>query len=146
MARPANYTEKFYRLEKAAIKMGEVSDCAVKAVAILGDLSYGDAHCLLKLAGREKCGVTYIHQTRQALEYLGLDTKDQTKLWRDTRGGRTVRTLARAMKGRTGTWLVWTSQHIFAAKDGEIHDWTAGRLHRILKVSQVTPATARTTR
>ncbi len=139
MARPANYTEKFYRLEKAAIEMDEVHDCAVKALAIVGDLSYKDAHCLLELMGRKKCKITYIHQTRQALEHLDLDTEDQTKLWRDTLGGRTVRTLARAMKGHTGKWLVWTSKHIFAAKDGEIHDWTAGRLHRIVQVEKVIP-------
>jgi hypothetical protein len=127
---------------EASNAMNETRDCAVMAMAVVGDLSYRDAHRLLEMLGRKRRRSCYHYQTLEALKFLDLETEDQTKLWRDTLGGRTVRTLARVMKGRKGKWLVRTSQHILAVEDGEVHDWTAGRLHRILKVVKVTPATA----
>jgi len=137
-----NYTEKFQELAKAANDMGETRDCAVKALAIVGDLSYEDAHCLLELYGRKSRDGTYDYITHKALKFLDLATEDQTKLWRDCMGGRTVRTLARVMRGRKGKWLVWTSQHILAVEDGEVHDWTNGRLHRVKRILKVKHATA----
>jgi|GEM_PF-6455435 len=135
-------TNKFLKLASDSNVLGETQDCAVKAIAVIGDLSYYDAHCLLEMLGRKRRRSCYHYQTREALDFLDLTTEDQTKLWRDTMGGRTVRTLERVMKGRKGKWLVRTAHHILAVEDGEVHDWTAGCLHRIQKVEKVVPATA----
>ena len=136
----SNYTEKYRQLLSASDVMQEDQDCSVMAIAVIGDLSYHDAHCLLEMLGRKHRRYVCHYQTREALEFLDLETEDQTKLWRDTLGGRTVRTLARVMKGQKGKWLVRTAHHVFAMEDGEVHDWTARRLHRIQMVLEVTPA------
>lgn len=47
----------------------------------------------------------------------------------------TVKTLAKELT--EGTYLVGTSGHVACLKDGEIHDWTAGRRHRIEDVYKV---------
>ena len=137
----SDYTEKYQQLLAASNVMQENQDCAVMALAVVGDLSYTDAHCLLEMFGRSHRQSCYHHQTLQALAFLDLEIEDQTALWRDTMGGRTVRTLARVMKGHKGKWLVRTSQHVLAVEDGKIHDWTNGRLHRIQTVVKVVPAT-----
>jgi hypothetical protein len=138
----SKFTEKYQTLLRDSNVMDEWYDCAVMAIAVLGDLSYLDSHRLFETLGRGHRKTVSHHQTLQALASLDLDTEDQTALWRDLMGGRTVRTLARVMKGQKGKWMVRTAQHVFAMEDGEVHDWTAGRLHRILKVSKVTSATA----
>ena len=47
----------------------------------------------------------------------------------------TVRTLARELS--KGTYLVGTDGHVACLKDGEVHDWTNNRRHRIRDVYRV---------
>jgi hypothetical protein len=139
MAKPRVFTEKYKELEKAAKAMNETKDCAVKAMAVIGDLPYDEAHCLLEMHGRLPRHGTWNHITRQALKFMDLKTEVETELWRDIMGGKTIRTLGRVMKGVKGKFIVWTSQHVLAIEDGEVHDWTNGRLHRIERIERVTP-------
>jgi hypothetical protein len=137
-----SFTDRYKALAASAKAMNETKDCAVKAIAILGDLSYEDAHCLLELHGRVGRSGTWNYVTHRALDFLDLKTETETELWRDIMGGKTVRTLGRVMKDVPGMFIVWTSQHVLAIKDGEVHDWTNGRLHRIKLIVRVTPMMA----
>ncbi|MHC4300520.1 MAG: hypothetical protein ACYS7Y_24860, partial [Planctomycetota bacterium] len=72
---PKTYKSKtFQALHEAAKRMNETRDCTVKAIAIAGDLSYEDAHCLLELFGRKPRSGTYTYMTRRALKFLDLVT------------------------------------------------------------------------
>lgn len=134
-------SETFRKLQQASDSIEETRDCAVKAIAVVGDLSYEDAHTLLELYGRKRNHGTKRYITREALKFLDLQTKDVTEQFRAA-GAKTVRTLGRVIKNRKGTYLVFTANHILAVKDGEICDWTDGRLHRIQGVERVEPTMA----
>lgn len=47
----------------------------------------------------------------------------------------TVKSLAKELT--KGTYLVGTSGHVACLKDGEVHDWTAGRRHRVEDVYKI---------
>lgn len=134
-------SETFNKLMQSAQAMNETRDCAVKAIAVVGDLSYEDAHTLLELYGRKRKHGTKRYMTRKALKFLDLQTKDVTDQFRDA-GAKTVRTLGRVIKNKKGTYLVFTASHVLAVRDGEICDWTDGRLHRIQGVERVEPMMA----
>jgi hypothetical protein len=131
-------SEIYEKLEKASNEMQEDRDCAVKAIAVVGGLTYEDAHVLLELHGRKPKDGTPRIITEQALKFLDLKAEDCTKMFRDL-GGKTVRTLGRVMKGIKGKFLVFTASHVLAVKDGEVHDWTKGRLHRVQNVKRISP-------
>lgn len=116
---------------EAAKLLHETKDCAVKAVTAVTGVHYMDVHSLMAACGRRHRKGTPNHITRAVLDRLGFVT-EEVKAW-----SKTVRTLGREFKGRSGTYLVWTSRHILAIKDGEVLDWTNGRLHRVLKVECV---------
>lgn len=135
-------SDRYKELKAASDKMRETKDCAVMAVAVAGDLTYEDAHCLMELCGRKPRTGTHYWSTCKALKFLDIKTEDCTELFK-MMGAKTVRTLGRVMRGRKGvSYLVRTSHHIFTVKDGEICDWTEGRLHRIQTVERLHYETA----
>ena len=132
-----SYTDLFQKMLQASEVMTEINDCAVKAVAIVGGLTYKNAHNLLKRTGRKPRASANIEQIHQALKLLDIKTRDVTKQYRDTLGAKTIRTLSRVMVDRKGAYLAYTCDHIMAIKDGVIHDWLDGRLHRIVRVEKL---------
>jgi hypothetical protein len=135
-------SEVYLALNKVSNEMKEEKDCAVKAIAAVGNLEYDEAHCLMEMCGRESKSVTPSYVIERALKFLEVKLEDCTDLFRSM-GGKTIRTLGRLMEGRKGeTYLVRTASHIFAVKDGEVCDWTIGRLHRIQSVERAVYGTA----
>ncbi len=62
-------------LERDSTAMSEAKDCAVRAVAVVGDLSYGYTHGRFAVAGREpRMGVTR-NQVQRVLKFLSIKTK-----------------------------------------------------------------------
>ena len=116
---------------EASKLLKETKDCAVKAVTIVTGVHYVDVHSLMASYGRKPRKGTFNGITRNVLKHLGFKTEKV-----ECRS-KTVRTLQREFKYRPGTYLVWTSGHILAIKDGEVLDWTNGRLHRIISVERV---------
>lgn len=124
---------------EAAKLLRETKDCAVKAVTAVTGVHYIDVHGLMEANGRRHRHGTPNAITRAVLDKLGFATHE-IKVW-----SKTVRSLGREFRNIPGTYLVWTRGHILAIKDGEVLDWTNGRLHRILKVERVTPKRETTT-
>jgi hypothetical protein len=124
----------YRKMSQASGVMQETKDCAVIAIAIVADLTYMNAHSLLRRTGRKPQATTCIEQIHQALKLLNIKTRDVTKQYRDTLGAKTIRTLGRVMADRKGVYLAYTCDHIMAIKDGVIHDWLDGHLHRITQV------------
>jgi hypothetical protein len=50
-------------------------------------------------------------------------------------GGKTVVTAARVL--RRGKYLVRIRRHVLAIVDGQVHDWTDGRQHRVQQVFEI---------
>ena len=123
----------YQKMKRASDGMQETNDCAVIAIAIVAGLTYRDAHSLLEIVGRKPRSLTLSTQIEQALKLLNTETRDVTKQYR-TLGAKTIRTLGRVMADRKGVYLAYTHDHIVAIKDGAIHDWLDGRLHRIVWV------------
>lgn len=127
-------TEMYSELRKEANELNEKNDCSVRAVAIVSGLPYKEVHALFAKHGRRRRKGTPSHITRTVLRVLGLGTTDVTKEFR----GRTVLTVERELKCGP-RYLIWIRRHLLAARKGEIHDWTAGRRHRSVRIEKVEP-------
>ena len=116
-----------HEITKASHSKNEKNDCAVCALAIACDYDYDDVHWILKLCGRKNRRSTLWDTTEKALALLRFRTIDVTSRFR----ARTIRTLEREMRGVKGNYLVRVRRHVLPIVDGQVHDWTKGRCHRI---------------
>lgn len=128
-----DYSTEYQKMAQASDVMQETKDCAVISIAIVAGLTYVAAHNLFEQEGRKPRATTLSHQVDQVLKRLNIDTEDVTKQWR-AQGAKTIRTLGRVAANHKGTYLAFTRDHIMAIKDGAIHDWLTGHLHRITQV------------
>jgi len=127
------YSTQYQKMLQASDEAQETNDCTVISLAIVTGLTYTTAHKLLEQTGRKARTITHRGHIRNALDFLDIKTRDVTKQCR-TLGAKTIRTLGRVMVGREGIYLAYTHNHILAVKDGVIHDWLDGRLHRVVTV------------
>ena len=123
----------FQAISKASKAKNEKNDCAVRAVTVVSNMPYSSVHEVFRLCGRKPKRSTAKFITNEVLQALQIWREDVTKQF----PAKTIRTLGR-MLPKKGRFLIHTSGHILAARNGEIWDWTKGRLHRILKIEQVT--------
>lgn len=101
----------------------EHNDCGVRAVAAACNVSYDKAYKAMSKAGRRPKGLSYPDQIFSAIEALGKETLELVDL-----GGVTVRQLPKHLT--RGNYLVAVRRHFLAIVDGEVIDWSAGRLFR----------------
>ena len=150
-------------LRADADAMGERQDCAVIAIALACDVSYGDAHEALRIYGRESGRGSSLDQMLSALELLGAEVErtlfmkaggrydtrraDYGQLATDTFKEMPVRWVSTMPTpgniARTGLvdprkrYVAITATHAFAVIGAEVLDWTAGRRHRIQYLWQI---------
>lgn len=110
----------------------EANDCTVKAITAVTGVHYVDVHALLAKHGRPHRRGAQKHTQYRTLKDLGFVYRN-VKL----KDCKTVRTLGRRFRGVKGTFLAWTRGHVLAIVDGEVLDWTNGRLHRIINIVEV---------
>lgn len=122
--------DKYKQLALRAKAFNEQRDCSVKAVALLTNASYDEAHRALAAVGRKNGFGVSLSTIIEALRNLGAHVSEGREP-----PAKTVRTLERVAP--PGRFLVDTSTHVLAVIDGEIIDWTKGRLHRIIKLFEV---------
>lgn len=128
-------------LSKESTIKGENNDCAVKAVAVATDYheDYDGVHYAFSLCGRRFRKRTSFNITRRVVSALGFELEDVTHHF----GSRTIRTLEREIRHRSGGYLVRTggrtTGHLVGVKDGKIIDWTSGRCNRIKEIYRVIP-------
>ena len=154
-------TSLFNTLESVSNNMNENNDCAVKGIAIVMGIGYNEAYAALKAAGRRDRKGVHTHQITEAIKSLG-GTIEQSILTTDSAGhlndssgfyhagGPQFRTHNMTMSSvtrefPTGNYLVFKRDHVAGMTDGTVHDWTAGRKHRVLsvwKISQPAPKPA----
>jgi len=126
-------TQTYNTIKYDTGEMNETNDCAVKALAIVGNLPYRVAHAALKDAGRKNRRGTLVPQIEEATKTLGLKTLNKVDAPRKVTGaGYTACTIPTLYP--TGRHIVYTRGHVFALIEGIVQDWTAGRRHRITGV------------
>ena len=107
--------------------------CAVIAVAIAADVSYGKARSYLFKEGRKDGKGTPPVWTYRALAKLGYTTSEYSGKY-----PKTLATAARVLPKR-GTFLIHTRGHISAVKEGVLQDWAAstGSRKRVLDICEI---------
>jgi hypothetical protein len=108
----------------------EHKDCAVRAVAVATDYEYDDVHYAFSICGRVPRRGTRWEITEKVVKLLRHRMIDVTHQFK----ARTVRTLEREMRHHTGRYIVRVNRHLLPVVDGKVHDWSQGRLHRIIAV------------
>jgi len=109
--------------------------CAVIAVAIAADVSYGKARSYLFKEGRKDGKGTYPAWTYRALEKLGYTTTEYNGKY-----PKTLATAARILPKR-GTFAIHTRGHISVVQDGVLQDWaaTTNSRKRVLDIIEIKP-------
>jgi hypothetical protein len=134
-------------MEHKAFAHNERRDCSVKALALVTGVPYKVAHKALREAGRKaRKGATWEMQ-RKAASSLGfrLVVVDPQKMIKRYPGRHnTLRHITtHHMKRFHEVWkdgnsyLLHTTGHVAAVVDGVNHDWTVGRLKRVIGLHQV---------
>jgi hypothetical protein len=127
---------RFVELEKQTKAFDERDDCTVKAVAVVCDIDYKDAHELLAHYGRKhRKGAVDCETTWPALNSLGVKMVE-VKLSSLPKHPKTIRTLERVIP-KNGKYLVNVRGHIVAISDGEVIDWTRDRCYRITSLYKI---------
>ena len=109
--------------------------CAVIAVAVAADVSYGKARSYLFKEGRKDGKGTYPVWTYRALEKLGYTTTEYNGKY-----PKTLATAARILPKR-GTFAIHTRGHISVVQDGVLQDWaaTTNSRKRVLDIFAIKP-------
>jgi len=140
---------------------GESNDCAVKAVAVVCEVTYGEAWQALAARGRKKRRTTRHNMIFDAVRALGKKTVGSRRgfvssfgvdekvdgisfearmLARlETEYGYQVKNLTTRqltmfpglLDGETGVYLAFTNCHVVAVARGQVHCWGADRALRI---------------
>lgn len=125
----------FGALDRESSRLGEEKDCAVKAVAIVcgREKDYKGVLQLFKQNGRQYRGKTKNRTTKKVIKALGCEMVDVTGHF----SSKTIRTLEREMRGVEGRYLISVRAHLLSIVDGQVHDWSRGRCHRIKKIYKI---------
>lgn len=127
--------EKYQNICEQARNFSDTNDCTVKALALLADISYEEAHkACEKIGGRTLGDGLTIKQLRKVFHEFGLS------LHVEHVGARTVKKLI--VTGQVESdkrYLVGSTRHVSAVVDGKVEDWAANRKKFIDCVYQVIP-------
>lgn len=119
--------------EQKKLFPNENNDCTVKALAIAAEISYSKAHAILKNRGRKNRQGFKTEIVIEELLGMGKAVKEVTQLI--VGSIKTVRAFQE--RGFKDKYLIRVEGHVLCSKDGQIHDWTNGRCHRIKNVWRV---------
>ena len=122
--------DSFHQISKDSVSLNENKDCAVRAVTAVSNLPYPYVHKVFEECGRMPRKGTPMGVTKAVLQKLNIiveEVKPKAK---------TVRTLGYILPEK-GRFLVRTRNHILGCVNGEVIDWTDGRLHRVREMYKI---------
>ena len=112
------------------------NDCSVVSVSIATGTAYDVTEKMFASMGRRFNKGSSIPMITAAVRELTGDNEITSAYVRKPCGGQyTMQTIG--LKFPKGKHLVYVNGHVAAMVDGVIHDWTAGRRHRVLYVTTV---------
>lgn len=121
--------KKYELLCKTSLKSNEDHDCGVKAIAMVGRVSYKEAVKLCAEHGRKPGEGMYNTQIEIILYQMGFNVQPVTKLYQKNGSKYTPKTIGKRLK--VGYYLAYVNGHVLPIINGEIFDWTEGRKHHI---------------
>lgn len=137
---------KFNELQRASEAMNEHNDCAVKAVALYCEVSYQQAHAVLKSLGRkDRCGTLDIVIRKAIRRITGnslflahhMDWVSEYPAPHHNLKSMTTYHPVRFKKvfeKKTGKYLIFVRGHVLVMIDGEVIDWTNDKAMRVESV------------
>ena len=159
-------TTKFRAMNAKSGERNENNDCSVIALAIVANVDYDYAHEALKLCGRRDRQGTFPNMFERALELIGghyvarevfMPKRDAEAILRhkdevepqELYPNKPYKTINHWV-GYTMTvnrledyvdprkrYVASTRGHVLAIVDGKVQDWTGGRRHRVLNLTEV---------
>lgn len=117
----------------------EYNDCSVRAVAAVSALPYRDAHWLLARMGRKRCEGLEPKWIHAGLHEVGLQTRSvptEGKTAPAWARKKTMRTLMRSVP-KSGSYLIYSFDHVAAVVDGVMHDFAADQLRRVVCIYSI---------
>jgi len=141
-----NYKHSYAKLAKIAQRYyGDDGFCAVIALAVGCDISFGKAFHALKREGRRTGDGTYRYQQNHALRCFGKRLQhDSVTGGTKTEDCRTLGTVAKRCKDWEGTYYIYVRGHVACVRDGILEDWSAsvtkGSRYRVLDVYKLVEA------
>jgi hypothetical protein len=145
------FTETFSKLNMVSQAKNETNDCTVKALAIVANVTYDEAHRALANAGRKARQGCYQGAQYAALKTLGkklerVDMRPILATFPKDRKGNIRRNMTTHHPRRfnkvwpKGTYLLYTIGHVSAVVDGVMHDWAANTSRRVISMYRVVNA------
>lgn len=131
-------SEKFRKMANARYRkaMNEHNDCSVIAVAIAFRMTYKEAHTIMAAFGRRNRHRFHTRNILPIAENFGFTVEPVNNLIQKSGAQYTPKTIGNRLK--KGYYLTFIRGHVFAVVNGEVHDWTNGRRHRITEAYKVT--------
>jgi len=142
-------SEQFTQLVSKASEFNEHNDCTVKATALVADITYAEAHALLKSLGRKDrqgCRMrTMLEDIGRSLSITFVELKKTSIIAKYPKGHCDVlKNLTTHHPARFNnvwkdgkSYLAFTRGHVAAIIDGKTHDWTEGKACRIISIFEV---------
>lgn len=133
-------------LRDTGTKLGETNDCTVIAIAAVAGISYETSHRLLAKVGRKPRKGTTIFAVKKALSSAGLSFKEvynkKNPSLKEYPWMARIKTMKDAgtlidFFAKDKRFLIFTSSHVAAAKDGKVLDYTKERRHRPLSIYEI---------
>lgn len=145
-----SYTTTFSQLNDQSFKHGETNDCAVKAVALVTEKLYSEAHRALADRGRKTRQGTPFRAIDETIKEFGykverVDPREIIAAYpsphRDVLKNITTHHPRRFNKvWPKGTYLLYSRAHVSAVIDGELHDWAVNRAKRVWRIDRIVKA------
>ena len=137
--------ELYEDLDKGSTSFNEQNDCSVKAVALICNISYSDAHALLKKFGRKDRDGTRRTITRDAIESMGIKLVRVKRDFFISQYPKYTSTTVTTKHPKTfpDVWkngkmyLCHTVDHDLVINDGVTCDWSHNRHLRIKTIFEV---------
>ena len=114
---------------------GDRGYCGIVALAVATGDDPLFIQELVGAYGRQKGGGTTIGQLLDVLADYGLSFREDKHA--RSKGALTVASASKVASA--GTWFALTRGHVAAIVNGDVHDWTAGRKHRIKHLVELVP-------
>lgn len=132
-------------LRSEASALGDHNDCSVKALALVANIPYAVAHARCAERGRMIGHGMYanqllelmcrcVHLRRFAIDALIRTFPGQHKNLQNITSHHPVRF---AKQWPKGTFVCFSTRHVFVVKDGVVHDWSAGCVLRVIAMYEV---------
>lgn len=122
-------SKKYNLLCETSRKSSDRNDCAVKAVAMIGRVSYKKAYELCKAQGRRDGHAMNNGKINQTFANMGFDVQQVENLYQKNGCRYTPKTIGQRLK--TGYYILYVKGHVIPLINGTTFDWTSGRRHRI---------------